>query len=132
MRKLIKPTSLLLYLLTMMVFFSLGSWYAVATDAAKGQMLAGGAIVLFHGVVVAFFAFFAALFLVYNSPHKTVVIANQILAVVLVVLIVIFVLKRSTRERDKSNSVKIEINHSNQFGLIKNESTLLLPELQSG
>lgn len=82
----IQPASLLLCLLALLVFFILGLYYAGITGAGEGQGLAGGAIVLGYGVLFGLSAVVAALFLARYAPHRYVVRANWILALVFVAL----------------------------------------------
>jgi len=107
MKNLIKPASLLLYLLTIIVFFLGGVIFAVITDAAKHQGLAGGAIVLFHGVIPAFFAFIISLSVTYKVNHNTVVVINKILGIICLVIASYFVYKNITADR-KETPVKKE------------------------
>lgn len=100
MKKLIKPASLLLYLLSLLAFFFAGVYYAVITEAAKDQGLAGGAIVLGYGVMFGFFAFVIALFVAYYATHKTIVIANRILAIIVVIFITVSVYRHMTNQKE--------------------------------
>ncbi len=93
MNKLTKPAGLLLYLLTFVVFFFVGSSYVGISGIAKDQGLAGGAMVLFYGLVFAGLAFIASLFLCYYAPHKTIVIVNKILAIVFIIFTAVFIYK---------------------------------------
>lgn len=89
--KLLKPASFLLYFLSLIVFFLGGMFYARFMDVAKGQGLAGGAIVLSYGLGFAFIALIIAFYIANNAAHKMVVLANKILFGVLVVLMIWFV-----------------------------------------
>ena len=87
MKKLIKPASLLFYFQTILVFFFVGVSYSGLTHAAKGQGLAGGAIVVGYGVMFAFIAFIVSIIVVYNVKVQIIVITNRILAIVLIIAI---------------------------------------------
>ena len=95
MNKLLKPTCLLLYLLSVLVFFCTGMLYVAISGIAKNQGLAGGAIVLFNGLIFAVSAFVASLFLAYYATHKSIVITNRVLAAILAVFIVLFIYRYS-------------------------------------
>ncbi|NBC64057.1 MAG: hypothetical protein GVY07_00160 [Bacteroidetes bacterium] len=86
MKKLIKPASLLLYLLMILVFFFVGVYYAVITGAAEGQGLAAGAIVVGYGVFTGFLALLVSFFIAYYASAKVVVRFNQVLAIILLFL----------------------------------------------
>jgi hypothetical protein len=100
MNKLIKPASLLLYLLTIIVFFVGGLFVSKFLGAGKGQMLAGGAIVLFYGLVTAGLAFIASLFVVRSLSHLTVVKINKVLGAIFIILASVVAYKISTREKN--------------------------------
>ena len=90
MKSLIKPYSLLLYFLVIIVFFFLGVTYAGITDAGKNQGLAGGAIVLGYGVISSFFALLMAFFIAFKSSKKTIVVLNKVFGLMIVGFIVFF------------------------------------------
>lgn len=79
MKKLLKPASLLFNVLTLLVFFLLGLFYAGLIDAGKNQGLAGGAIVLGWGVLFAGIAFLISFFITYKVQHRKIVLANWVL-----------------------------------------------------
>ncbi len=85
MKKLLKPASILFYLLCLPVFFIIGVYFAGLIDAGEGQGLAGGAIVLGWGVLFAGIAFIASFFVVYHIPHKKVILMNWILFILLLI-----------------------------------------------
>ena len=90
MKNLIKPYSLLLYLLVIIVFFFIGILYAGLVEAGKNQGLAGGAIVLGYGVMSAFFALIASLIAAYKLAGKVIININKILGVAMVGFIAYF------------------------------------------
>jgi hypothetical protein len=61
--------------------------FAAITGAAKGQGLAGGAIVFMYGIFAAFAGLLAAVVYCYHADQLKIKKANRILAVVLIVLI---------------------------------------------
>ncbi len=90
MRDLLKPYSLLLYLLVIIVFFFLGVIYAGIIDAGKNQGLAGGAIVLGYGVISSFFALLASLFAASRLSRNIIVNINKTLGIILVIFLAYF------------------------------------------
>jgi len=64
MKKLLTSTALLFYLLVLLVFFFAGTYFSAIAGVAKGQGLAGPAIVLGYGVIAAALALLASFFLV--------------------------------------------------------------------
>lgn len=76
----LKPYSFLLYFLSAIFSFFSGITVAGMVDAGKGQMLAGGAIVLGYGVVGALLGFLIALLLAYRVNRKTILLLNALLA----------------------------------------------------
>ncbi len=89
MKKLLKPASLLFYFLVIIVFFFVGLYIAKLLDVGKGQMLAGGAIVLFYGLVSAGLAFVLALFVAYAVKHSTLIKINKIIGILFFTLVCI-------------------------------------------
>ena len=87
MKKLFRPQSLLMYLLTILVFAIIGLPYAGFIDAGKNQGLAGGAIVMSYGIMFAAGAWVIAMILAYKLNEKTITNINIGLAIALLVLI---------------------------------------------
>ena len=106
MKKLFTPKSLLLYVLTILVFLVGGSVVAALTGAGKNQGLAGGAIVLFYGVISAFIALIISLLIAYKANDKTIVAINKILGIICLIIVSYFVYKRITVDEKKENPVK--------------------------
>ncbi|PNQ75293.1 hypothetical protein C1T31_03940 [Hanstruepera neustonica] len=101
MKSLFKPYSLLLYLLVVIAFFFLGVIYAGVTDAAKDQVLAGGAIVLGYGIISSFFALLLAFFLAYQSSRNTILTINKVLGVIVVLSLGYFIWKFYTKTQQE-------------------------------
>jgi uncharacterized membrane protein YeiB len=97
----LKPYSLLLYLLSSINFFFLGIIYAGIVDAGKGQMLAGGAIVLGYGVIAAFIGLIFALFIAYKFNKKHIVYTNVTLTIIMALSFIFFTVKYKKREQNK-------------------------------
>lgn len=102
MKKLIKPASLVFYLLIVLVFFFVGMYVAKLVGAGKNQMLAGGAIVLFYGIASAGIAFILAIPLVYRVEHTTIVRINKILGILFFLLIFYTTYKLVTRTKEEA------------------------------
>lgn len=79
MRKLFKPASLLFNLLSLLVFFIVGMYFAGWTEAGINQGLAGGAIVLGWGLLFGVIAFIASFFATHHLAHKRIVVSNWVL-----------------------------------------------------
>jgi hypothetical protein len=77
----IRPYSFLLYFLAFVCFFFVGVSYAGVVEAAKGQMLAGGAIVFGYGIMAAFIGFLISLVVANKINRKIIIKINIILAI---------------------------------------------------
>ena len=100
MSKFIKPSSILLYILSFVVFVIIGAGYAAFTGAADGQGLAGGAIVLGYGIISGLIAIFAAIILVYSVSHKAIVNGNRIFFLILLILIAFLIIRQKMRKNN--------------------------------
>lgn len=100
MKNMIKPYSFLLYLLSFLLFIVAGTAISGWVGAADGQGLAGGAIVLFYGIITGLAALVAALFIARYAPRKVIIWLNVIFAVALGLLFVFF----SMRYKEKHKS----------------------------
>lgn len=105
MKKLVKGSSLLLYLLTILVFFFVGIFYVMITGAAEGQGLAAGAIVIGNGIIFAFVALVAAIVLVYYAETPVIKKVNIILAFALVLSIGYLVFRNMQKEKPEATSL---------------------------
>ena len=97
----LKPYSLLMYFLAVLVFFFIGVTYAGLIDAGKNQMLAGAAIVLGYGVMVSISGLIIALFVAYKSSRKTIFRINLILTLLIVLFVGYFTVKYNERQSQK-------------------------------
>jgi uncharacterized protein YacL len=93
MKKIFSPAALLFYLLSTLVFFILGMSFAGITGAAENQGLAGGAIVVFYGIITAILAFVVSLFVAYRAKLQFVVLSNKVLSILLLCLLIFFTIK---------------------------------------
>lgn len=103
MKKIINRASLLLYFQTILVFFFIGISYAGLTNAAKGQGLAGGAIILGYGILFACIAFIASIVVAYYVRDRIIVITNRILAIVLIIAIGFLTYRFMNQERNENS-----------------------------
>jgi mannose/fructose/N-acetylgalactosamine-specific phosphotransferase system component IID len=110
-KQMIKPYSLLLYLLAFLFFFFIGLSYAGLIEAGKGQMLAGGAIVLGYGVMGAFIGFCISLAVAYKADRKWIIRLNAIMAVGLVAFWAFYAIRFQQRKEEReqqNNEIKME------------------------
>ncbi len=101
MRSVFKPASFLLYVLSLICFFFIGLFIAKYTGAGENQGLAGGAIVLFYGIVTAGIALIVSVFVAYAIELKYIITLNKILGALLVVLgvTIFFLVKAQQQEK---------------------------------
>jgi len=108
--QILKPYSLLLYLLSFIVFFFVGASIVGITGAAKNQGLAGGAIVFGYAVIAAFIALIIAIVIASKVSRKLIINLNKILAILIVVLVSYFTITYQARQKEKEKE-KIDIDH---------------------
>ncbi|MBL1213231.1 MAG: hypothetical protein HND52_07740 [Ignavibacteriae bacterium] len=97
--KLFKPINLLFYFLSLINFLFIGIFYAVLTGAAKGQGLAGGAIVLGYGVIAGILALIVSIIFAYILEEKIVLLLNKILGIVFALIVVVIAYRILTIEK---------------------------------
>jgi len=114
--------NILFFVLLFLVGFFLGILVANLVDAGKGQMLAGGAIVLGYGVIGAIIGLVTAILLsiVYKGKPSAIILCNKIMMILLIFLWGYFYLQYQQRmaEREKEKGQQIGSD------LYKNESEL--------
>ena len=108
MKKFFKPYSLLFYLLTLILFFFVGVFYAVFTDAAKDQGLAAAAIVLGYGVMAGALAFVASIFVAGYSGREFIINTNRILSILLFIALVMITIRVINRKSQQSEPTEPE------------------------
>lgn len=103
--------NILLYLLFFIFGFFAGVQFANLIEAGKGQMLAGGAIVLGYGVIGAIIGLVLSIFIsiIYKSKPKYIIRLNKIMAIVVVVFFVFFWAKYQIKETKSQNSLGSEL-----------------------
>jgi len=104
MKKLLKPASIAFYFLFAIVFFFFGMYLAKITGAAKGQGLAGGAIVFGWGVMFGGIAFIASFFIVRYVLHKWVVRLNWLLLIIVATTYGMFHYNYLERQKEKEKT----------------------------
>ena len=85
-KRIFAASSFGLYFLAFLLFFLVGLFAAKLFGAGEGQMLAGGAIVLFWGLIFAVLAVVASAILVMYSSPKTIIKVNWVLLIIVVLL----------------------------------------------
>lgn len=97
----VKSYSLLMYFLSIIAFFFLGIIYAGITEAGKGQMLAGGAIVLGYGVIGAFIGLLLSILTAIKSKRNLIIKINIFLTLIVIASFTYFTLKYQKRQQEK-------------------------------
>jgi uncharacterized membrane protein YjfL (UPF0719 family) len=97
----VKPYSLFMYVLAIIAFFFLGLVYAGITEAGKGQMLAGGAIVFGYGIIGAFIGLCISIVIAIKANRSIIIKLNVLLALVIMASYAHFHLKYQKRQREK-------------------------------
>lgn len=104
MKKLFTPSTIVLYLLTLLIFDLLGMAFAAATGAAKGQGLAGGAIVFMYGIFAASVGLVAALVFCYKADPLLIKKINRVMAVVLILILAVIAVRIYLMKENKENA----------------------------
>jgi hypothetical protein len=99
----VKPYSFLMYFLAIIAFFFLGLVYAGITDAGKGQMLAGGAIVLGYGVIGMLIGLVFSLIAAFKV--KRIIIIRLNVVFILIIAASIIFIKINYQKRQEARSV---------------------------
>jgi len=97
----LKPRSLLFYLLSLIFSFFVGLIIAGILEAGKGQMLAGGAIVLGYGVVAAIIGLIFAFFITGRASRKFVVTGNIVLVISIIAIWGYFYIRHQNKQNAK-------------------------------
>jgi len=118
MNKIFKPACLLLYLLTLIIFFVFGVTIARISGAAEGQGLAGGAIVFFYGIIGSFLGFVTAIFIAYWAAHKTIININRIFGMLFIILACLATFRYLEHTKEKEQP-KIETPMKTTFNFMK-------------
>lgn len=105
-----RPSNILFYFLSSVMFFFLGMIFAGITNAGKDQGLAAGAIVFGYGVIAGFVTFLSSIVAARILKEQYIVLINKIFAVVIILLLTFFVYRFLTHKAaaDESQGVKLE------------------------
>ncbi len=136
MKNVFKPASLILYFLAFVVFTIGGMVFAARTGAAEGQGLAGGAIVLFNGLIGGLIGLFLSFFLARSENRSLVIRVNRVLFAMLVLIWVFFFIRGKYITNDSGTSSmmildEIPLVHSS-FGLTKSPNLVNKPDMGMG
>jgi mannose/fructose/N-acetylgalactosamine-specific phosphotransferase system component IID len=95
--------------------FLAGLQFAYIAEAGKGQMLAGGAIVLGYGVMGAVIGIIVSVILykIYKSKPKIIAFLNLMLAVLILGFFTFFYVKYQNREAQKKEQIGCLIKRNN-------------------
>jgi hypothetical protein len=93
MDKLLRPASILLYIIAFIDFFFIGATVAGVSGAADVQGLSGGAVVLMYGVIASFIALVLAIVLAYYLSKDTIKNITKVLALILLGYLIFFIYK---------------------------------------
>ena len=80
-----------MYLLVIFVFFMAGMTIAGVFGVAKGQGLAGGAIIFMYGIITAIIALILSLFLVNKAKIGTIIKINKFLGILFFLAVCLFI-----------------------------------------
>jgi mannose/fructose/N-acetylgalactosamine-specific phosphotransferase system component IID len=99
--------NVLFFVLCFLAGFFAGIMVATLVDAGKGQMLAGGAIVLGYGVVGAVLGLVVALYLslIYRAKPKDIILWNKLLAVLVLCFWIVFYVRYQQREAERKEQM---------------------------
>ena len=107
MRNVFKLASFLFYALSLICFFFIGLFIAKYTGAGENQGLAGGAIVLFYGIVTAGIALIVSVFAAYSLKLNYIITLNKILGALLLVLSVTIFFLVKAHQKKESNEIVV-------------------------
>jgi hypothetical protein len=102
MKRLLNPLRLLFYIVSILLCFFVGQFFALLSEARVSQAVAGEGVVLFYGIIAAFPAFFAAIYIAYYLQPSQLLLMNKTLGCLLAI-VVFLVIYRSTHFADLTN-----------------------------
>lgn len=105
----LKGFSILSFFVSLIGGFFIGLAVAAITEAGKGQMLAGGAIVLFHGIIGGIIALCLAFFIAYKASKKFII--GTIVFYILAIIATVYILRENKLKRDAERSVTAGFKH---------------------
>ncbi|MCW8849688.1 MAG: hypothetical protein OQJ81_06880 [Melioribacteraceae bacterium] len=95
-------TNLVFYFLVLVNSFFLGMIISAVIGMGDSQGLAGGAIILFHGIITGFISLFVSFFLSKNLESKTLKKVNTILLVLFTIFILLFTYRLLSLKNEES------------------------------
>jgi hypothetical protein len=119
----LKPYSFLLYFLAFIASFFIGLTYAGIIEAGKGQMLAGGAIVLGYGVIGAFIGFVLSIFIAVKASRSLIMKLNIFLALAIIAFFSYYTINYQKRQKEKEKE-KLEQENQRQERRLKKNPTV--------
>jgi hypothetical protein len=125
----VKPYSFLLYFLAFIASFFIGVTFAGILEAGKGQMLAGGAIVLGYGVIGAFIGLILAIFIAIKTNRSFIMKLNIFLALAIVAFFSYYTINYQKRQKEKEKE-KIEYENKRQERRLKKNPTTPAKEVE--
>jgi hypothetical protein len=126
----VKPFSFLMYFLAIITSFFIGVTYAGIVEAGKGQMLAGGAIVLGYGVIGAFIGFVIAIFIAIKANRDLIIKLNIFLALAILAFFSYYTINYQKRQKEKEKE-KIEEENQRQERRLKKNPTAPVMEAET-
>lgn len=109
MKKYFLLSSILLYILNFLLFFLIGIIYVKITGAAEGQGLAGGAIVLFNGLLFGFLGIVIGIIVVYRFSRAQIARLNKVLAALVVLSYGVVIYSARLQASENINSMHPEV-----------------------
>lgn len=103
MNKFLKPSSFVLYLLFILLFFILGAAVAGLSGVAKNQGLAGGAIVLGYGIMAAFGGLVLAFIVISKARVDIIKKTNWIILAIVLVIFAMLSYRSSTKVKPEQS-----------------------------
>lgn len=117
MNNIFKPASLLMYLLVFLIFFIVGMTFAGVAEVAKGQGLAGGAVVVFYGFYTAIIALVISLFIAHKTSEDTIIKINKIFGILLLIAVCMVIYRAITLNKTKTPVNKTTVPASKDMSL---------------
>lgn len=118
--------NILFYLLSFILCFFIGIQFANLIEAGKGQMLAGGAIVLFYGIIGAFIGLILSVFLsiYYKKKPRIIIQSNKVMTLLILIFIAFFWIKYQIKQSQVDDSIgyflDVKVDFSKQeFAMIR-------------
>ena len=131
MKKLLKLASIAFYFLMFIAFFIIGLYVAGLLEVGKGQMLAGGAIVLGWGVMFAGVALIASFFIARYVSHKNIIRFNWILLAIIAIAYGISHYRYLEKQKEKETEKTEKVNPKRTTTSVNSSPTAMLSPLEA-